>query len=73
MVADFGEASKKKSFNNYPEDLVGTIGYMSPETREKKEFNGELNDVFGCGVILFSMFARHQPFEDTKYNSPWYK
>jgi serine/threonine protein kinase len=44
----------------------GPILYMSPESFNETPFNGALNDIWGCGIILFEMLAGATPFSHIK-------
>jgi len=51
---------------------MGTPIYVAPEIIEGKEYQGELVDVFSCGVVLFIMLTGRYPFycatvEDKRY------
>jgi len=69
-IADFDLAKVNESkFKGQ----IGTMNYMAPEILEYKEFDGKTTDIFGLGIILFSMVVGHLPFTQAKYNDPYYK
>jgi 5'-AMP-activated protein kinase catalytic alpha subunit len=43
----------------------GPIFYMAPESFRDEPFDGTINDIWSCGIILFEMLAGHLPFTDT--------
>ena len=41
---------------------MGTPVYVAPEIVKKESYEGELVDVFSCGVVLFIMVTGEYPF-----------
>uniref|UniRef100_A0A7S0Y9W3 Protein kinase domain-containing protein n=1 Tax=Polytomella parva TaxID=51329 RepID=A0A7S0Y9W3_9CHLO len=62
-IADFGLS--KAGFNSMPKSRVGTITYMAPEVLlagSGRTYDGELADVWSCGVVLYVMLFGKYPF-----------
>jgi serine/threonine protein kinase len=74
-LADFGFAthSKGKDGSDKLHTIKGTRGYMAPELIAGKPYIGENNDIFGVGVLLFSMVAGHPPFKKASTDDVFYK
>jgi len=63
-IADFGFATiftDKESSNL--STYFGTELYMAPEMHMKKPYNGPSVDLFACGVMLFVMLSRTEPWK----------
>lgn len=71
-IADFGFAHTMKSSKLYTE--CGTTGYMAPEmfNTKRKGYDGELTDVWACGVILFIMKAGFPPYQKPARTDWWF-
>ena len=59
-VADFGYANAKASKKLDTE--VGTNGYIAPEIREKKPYDGKKADIFSTAVIFYAVVRGNFPF-----------
>lgn len=70
-LADFGFSKKVR--DKKMQTYLGTPQYMSPELHLKQKYDGEKNDIFACGVILFIMYTGFPPFNLAKKNDPYYK
>jgi serine/threonine protein kinase len=68
-IADFGYASAKST--NTTE--VGTEDYMAPELFVNSEYNGQVADLFGAGIILFMMVAQSKAFLKATASDNFYK
>lgn len=65
-LCDFG-LSKSAALDSQPRSLVGTIGYTAPEvlsSRNSREYDGTIADIWSCGVVLFLMLYGFHPFVD---------
>ena len=49
------------------------MGYQCPELVEGKLYDGESNDIFACGVILFILVNAYPPFREAKKTDNWYR
>lgn len=43
---------------------MGPMHYMSPESFKQKPFDGSVNDIWSCGIILYYMLAGQHPFQE---------
>jgi len=64
-ICDFGY-SKSAIFDSQPKSTVGTPAYIAPEVLSRKQYTGEIADVWSCGVTLYVMLVGAYPFEDAK-------
>lgn len=62
-ICDFGY-SKSALLDSQPKSTVGTPAYIAPEVLSRQQYNGEVADVWSCGVTLYVMLAGAYPFED---------
>ena len=62
-ICDFGY-SKSAIFDSQPKSTVGTPAYIAPEVLSRKQYTGEIADVWSCGVTLYVMLVGAYPFED---------
>ncbi|KAI3435933.1 hypothetical protein D9Q98_001991 [Chlorella vulgaris] len=66
-LCDFG-FSKSRAQDSMPNTLLGTPAYLAPEVLreggENQAYNGELADVWSCGVALYVMLVGAYPFQD---------
>lgn len=46
---------------------------MAPEILEKQPYQGQVVDLFACGVILFIMLTQHPPFQMANCDDMYYK
>jgi serine/threonine protein kinase len=50
----------------------GKIRYMSPELLNNKPWDAFANDVFSCGVILYSLLTGRPPFQQATSSDLWF-
>mmetsp|Transcript_6454 Transcript_6454/g.11780 ORF Transcript_6454/g.11780 Transcript_6454/m.11780 type:complete len:356 (-) Transcript_6454:187-1254(-) len=65
-ICDFGY-SKSNLLHSNPKSTVGTPAYIAPEVLtpgNTQQYNGQIADVWSCGVLLYVMLVGSYPFED---------
>lgn len=62
-ICDFGY-SKSSVLDSMPKTTVGTPAYIAPEVLQRKKYDGQIADVWSCGVTLYVMLVGAYPFED---------
>ena len=60
-LIDFGIAIKKGE-NPYPDQIRGTISYLSPEQIKPKEKITEKTDIYSLGVVLYELCTKKLPY-----------
>lgn len=67
-IIDFGLATKytlKTTSNTNPNQLVGTLQYISPEQTGRMNKKVDYRtDLYSFGIVLYEMFAKKLPFDD---------
>jgi eukaryotic-like serine/threonine-protein kinase len=63
-VADFGIARMEPSMSDGSEDVMGTPGYIAPETYLSDTFDNRV-DVFAAGAVLYQLFTGVPAFVGT--------
>ncbi len=67
-IIDFGISTKYKLKNQYisnPENLEGTISYISPEQTGRMNRTVDYrSDLYSFGVVLYEMFTEKLPFDE---------
>jgi eukaryotic-like serine/threonine-protein kinase len=63
-VADFGIARTELFTSDVAEDVMGTPGYIAPETYSSDTFDNRV-DVFAAGAVLYQLFAGVPAFVGT--------
>ena len=51
----------------------GSPCYAAPEMIQGEPYNGQLTDVWSCGIILFAMICGYLPFDDLNTQNLYYK
>ena len=68
-ICDYGFAIKN---SNSIQSYCGTNGYLAPELLMNLPFNGQANDIFALGVILFVLVTGTMPFRTASPQDPYY-
>jgi serine/threonine-protein kinase len=63
-IADFGIARAEFSTSDVADDVMGTPGYIAPETYSSETFDNRV-DVFAAGAVLYQLFAGVPAFVGT--------
>ncbi|KAL6179437.1 hypothetical protein ACLB2K_050952 [Fragaria x ananassa] len=63
-ICDFG--SSKSLQHSRRKSTVGTPAYIAPEVISETQYDGEIADVWSCGVSLYVMIVGAYPFADPR-------
>ncbi|CAD8051468.1 unnamed protein product [Paramecium sonneborni] len=61
LIADFGLSNIQKDILK---TCCGSPCYAAPEMIQGEPYNGQLTDIWSCGIILFAMICGYLPFDD---------
>lgn len=62
-IVDFG-LSNTCTRGQYLKTACGSPCYAAPEMIAGKKYQGDLADVWSCGVVLYALLCGFLPFED---------
>ncbi|KAG8917115.1 Chk1 protein kinase, partial [Tulasnella sp. 418] len=73
-LCDFGLCAvyKHKGMERLLTERCGSLPYVAPELNGDQPYNGELIDVWGVGVILFTLLVGNTPWDEPTDASPEY-
>ncbi|KAG1441317.1 hypothetical protein G6F56_011538 [Rhizopus delemar] len=60
-LIDFGCATYYKKGRKF-DTFTGTLEYCAPEVLQGKPYEGPQQDIWACGVLLFTLIYRENPF-----------
>lgn len=66
-ISDFGLSvfcQQLKQGPNLMHTTCGTLNYLAPEIVKNTGYDGQLADIWACGVILYFMLTGRRPFDD---------
>ena len=66
-ISDFGLSvfcRKLQEGPNLMHTTCGTLNYIAPEIVKNTGYDGQLADIWACGVILYFMLTGRRPFDD---------
>ncbi|PPQ70460.1 hypothetical protein CVT26_013906 [Gymnopilus dilepis] len=73
-ISDFGLSSvfrlKESGKTRMLTERCGSLPYVAPELNSDKAYHAEPIDVWGVGVILFTLLAGNTPWDEPTANSP---
>ncbi|CAD8045783.1 unnamed protein product [Paramecium primaurelia] len=61
LIADFGLSNLQKDMLK---TCCGSPCYAAPEMIQGEPYNGQMTDIWSCGIILFAMICGYLPFDD---------
>jgi serine/threonine protein kinase len=60
-LIDFGSAAYVKPGRKF-DTFVGTLDYAAPEVLRGQSYTGLPQDIWACGILLFTLIYRENPF-----------
>jgi 5'-AMP-activated protein kinase, catalytic alpha subunit len=63
-IVDFGLSNTFDSKDEMLKTACGSPCYAAPEMISGDKYNGEMVDIWSCGVILYALLCGFLPFED---------
>lgn len=66
-ISDFGLSvfcKKLQEGPNLMHTTCGTLNYIAPEIVKNTGYDGQMADIWACGVILYFMLTGRRPFDD---------
>mmetsp|Transcript_39630 Transcript_39630/g.51938 ORF Transcript_39630/g.51938 Transcript_39630/m.51938 type:complete len:102 (+) Transcript_39630:434-739(+) len=74
-IVDLGFAKEVagNAGTGFMQSTVGTSDHMSPQLLEGRAYRGSEVDLFAIGVILFTIYAGHPPFDKATDKDRFYK
>ncbi|KAH6901059.1 kinase-like domain-containing protein [Coprinopsis sp. MPI-PUGE-AT-0042] len=72
-ISDFGLSSVYKLKTGQTRSLTercGSLPYVAPELNSNQPYEAEPIDVWGCGVILFTLLVGNTPWDEPTKHSP---
>ncbi|CAD8134871.1 unnamed protein product [Paramecium pentaurelia] len=61
LIADFGLSNLQKDILK---TCCGSPCYAAPEMIKGEPYDGQMTDIWSCGIILFAMICGYLPFDD---------
>ncbi|KAG8991570.1 Chk1 protein kinase [Tulasnella sp. JGI-2019a] len=73
-ICDFGLCAvyKHKGMERMLTERCGSLPYVAPELSQSVPYHAEPIDIWGCGVILYTMLVGNTPWDEPTQASPEY-